>query len=189
MKRPSFVEGITVALIASLVGSILFTALIPYFSVTLVLRVLITLTGFSYSLYLLGRSQVRVGRVTAAVSWILTATLSWLMVPSLLQYLAIHLAIVWFIRSLYFYASLFSALTDLGLIVLGLFSALWAFSHTGSVFAAIWCLFLVQALFIFIPAHMRTHVNAGAPEQRNIDRFERAHNNARAALRRLSSNH
>jgi hypothetical protein len=189
MKHPTFFEGIAVALIASLAGSTLFAVLSPYFSIPFVLRVLITLTGLSYGIYLLGRSPVRVGRVTAAASWILVTVLSWILAPSPLQYLAIHLAAIWLIRSLYFYASLFPALADLGLSAMGLSAALWAFFHTGSLFAAIWCLFLVQALFVFIPAHAHRNAEASHPDQKDIDQFERAYGRAQSALHRLSLEH
>lgn len=189
MKHPTFFEGVAVALIASLGGSALFVVLSPLFSIPYVIRLLITLTCLSYSIYLLARSNVRVGRVTAAASWMLVSALSWILAPSPLQYLAIQLAFIWLIRSLYFHASLFSAFADLGLSVMGLFSSLWAFTHTGSLFAAIWCLFLVQALFVFIPTLPRNRASIGHPDQADIDPFELAYGRAQSALHRLSLNH
>ncbi len=187
MKRPTFFEGVSIALAASLVGSILFTVMTPPFSGGQVLRLLIAVVGFGYSLYLLGRSPVRVGRITAVAFWFLVAGLSWFFVPSISLYLAMHLAAIWFIRSLYFYSSLLSALTDLGLTGFSLCSAIWAFIHTGSLFLAIWCFFLTQALFVFIPKRIGTSTEH--PEAKAEDRFERAHRDAQAALRRISSIH
>ena len=187
MKHPTLFEGVGLALLFSLGGSILFSALSQLLSAAVTLRLLIAVAGFGYSLYLLTRSPAHVGQITAFISWILMAGVSWFLAASLPMYLAMHLAAIWLIRSLYFYSSLFSALIDLLLTGLGLSSAIWAFLHTGSLFIAIWCFFLSQALFVFIPKTMRSNVGAVQPEREADERFERAHNAAQAALRKLSS--
>lgn len=187
MKYPTFPEGVSIALAASLAGSILFTLIpLPLLN-TQMLRLLISVTGFLYSIYLLGRSTEVVGRVTAAGSWILLAAVCWFLSIPLSLYLVIHLGALWVIRSLYFYSSLLSALADLGLIGLGVSSAIWAFMHTGSLFLAIWCFFLTQALFVFIPKRIRSR--HGHPAVKSEDRFERAHSNAQSAIHRLSTIH
>jgi len=187
MKHPTFVEGVGMALAASLAGSILFTLIpLPLLNMA-ALRLLISVTGFLYSIYLLGRSTERVGRVTTAGSWFLLATVCWFLNIPLSLYLVIHLGAVWITRSLYFYSSLLSALADLGLIGFGVSSGAWAFMHTGSLFLSIWCFFLTQALFVFIPRHTRNRTRH--PAVKSEDRFERAHSNAQAALHRLSTIH
>ncbi len=184
MKHPSLFEGVSIALAASLAGSILFTVMPPPLLNVQVLRLLISVAGLGYSIYLLGRSSERVGRVTAAASWMLLAGVSWFLNIPLSLYLVIHLGAIWIIRSLYFYSSPLSALADLGLIGLGVSSAIWAFIHTGSLFLAIWCFFLTQALFVFIPKRMPGR--SSHPVVQAEDPFERAHSNAQAALYRLS---
>ena len=187
MKHPTFPEGAGIALAASLAGSILFTLIpLPLLN-TQVLRLLISVGGLMYSVYLLTRSTERVGRVSAIASWILLGVASWLLDIPLSLYLVIHLGAIWSIRSLYFHSSLLPALADLGLIGLGLASAVWAFMHTGSLFLAIWCFFLTQALFVFIPKGRRSSL--GRQTVKHEDSFERAHSNAQAALHRLSTLH
>jgi len=185
MKHPTLFEGVSIALAASLAGSILFTVMPPPLLNVQVLRLLIAVAGFGYSIYLLGRSSERVGRVTAIASWMLLAGVSWFLNIPLSLYLVIHLGAIWIIRSLYFYSSLLSALADLGLIGLGMSSAIWAFIHTGSLFLAIWCFFLTQALFVFIPKRMPGR--SSHPVIQAEDQFERAYSNAQAALHRLST--
>jgi hypothetical protein len=187
MRHPTFLEGVAVAVVASTAGSILFTALTAVFAGGAVLRVVIAGIGLGYVLYLFSRSRERTGRITALVAWAAVAGLTWLMSPALPLYALVHLGLVWLIRSLYFYCSVLSALADLGLTGLSLAAAVWASIHTGSLFLAIWCLFLVQALFVAIPEGMDRKGLQGARSNADEDRFQRAYRAAQAAVRKLAS--
>lgn len=189
MKQPKFFEGVAVALGASLVGSVLYSALTLVFASGEVLRLLIAGFGLGYVIYLLSRSRERVGRMTVLVVWALVAIATWLLEPVLPLYLLVHVSCVWLIRSLYFYSNLLSALSDLGLTGLGLAAAIWAASHAGSLFLSIWCFFLVQALFVAIPSRLSREGRAGRSECEGEDRFEHAHRIAETAVRKLSSVH
>ncbi len=189
MKQPTFFEGVAVALGASLIGSVLYTALTLVFAGGGVLRLLVAGIGFGYVAYLLSRSRERVGRITVLVAWALVAVATWLLEPALPLYLLVHVSFIGLIRSLYFHSSLLSALGDLGLTGLGLAAAIWAASHSGSLFLSIWCFFLVQALFVAIPSRLSREGRADRTERDSEDRFERAHRVAEAAVRKLSSVH
>ena len=189
MKQPTFLEGVAVALTASLLGSALYSVLSSAFPAGAVLRLLIAGIGLAYVLYLLSRSRERVGRVTVVAAWTLVTGVIWFIEPPLLPYVLVQLGFIWLTRSLYFYSSVLPALADLGLHGLGLASAIWAAGQTGSVFLSLWCFFLVQALFVAIPARLnrRNRETPAGPE--NEDRFQRAHRTAEAAVRKLSSIH
>jgi hypothetical protein len=58
-------------------------------------------------------------------------------------------------------------------------AAFWAYGHTGSVFIAIWCFFLTQALFVLIPAR-------GRPDRLTSPSFNEAHRAADQAIARLA---
>ncbi|WP_455234009.1 hypothetical protein [Thiogranum longum] len=189
MRPPSFLEGVALALAASIAGSILFTVLAPLFSGATVLRLLIAVIGFGYLIYLLRRSPERIGRISALAVWVVAAGAVWLAQPPLVLYLIIHLGLIWVIRSLYFYGSVLSSLADLGLTGLSLAAAIWSATHTGSLFLSLWCFFLMQALFVAIPHDLRTRANGTRSAPDSEDRFQRAHRVAQAALRKLSSTH
>ncbi len=189
MKRPSFLHGVGVALLASFSGGILFSVISGPLPSDLVLRAVIAMLGLGYTLYLLSRSDERVGRVTTVMLWSLMFTISWIGAPSLMLYLLMHVGSLWLVRSLYFYTSLLSALLDLSLSAMSLATALWAAAHTGNIFLAIWCFFIGQALFVGIPASMRRQEQLVDGELIDYAMFQRAHRTAEAALRRLSVNH
>lgn len=185
MSRPSFLEGVGVALVIAAVAGMTLSALSPPWSMSAVLYPLVAAVAFAYLIYLLRRSRERVGRVAVVVFWLVGAGVLWLAQPPLLLYVAAHLGMIWLIRSLYFHASVLSALADLGLSGFSLIAALWAANQTGSLFMTLWSLLLVQALFVAIPASFRK--GAGADDAGESDEFQRAHANAEAALRRLTS--
>jgi len=187
MKQPTFFEGVGVALAASLVGSSLFATLTPIFAVGGVLRLLVAGISLGYIVYLLGRSRERVGRVTVVAFWALLAGGIWFLKLPLPLYLLLHLVAIWLIRSLYFYSSLLSTLADLLLSGLSMSTAIWAFIHSGSLFLGIWCFFLMQSLFVVIPAHISSRTDTSGPDRISEERFEHAHRMAQAAVRKLYS--
>jgi hypothetical protein len=189
MKQPTFPEGVSVALAASLAGGVLYSAMGAVFPGIPVLRLLIAGISLAYVVYLLSRSPERVGRITATAAWLLIAGVLWFTQPPLLLYVFVHLGALWVIRSLYFYSSTLSALADMGLNGLSLAAAIWAVTWTGSVFLGIWCFFLVQALFVFIPKSIRRKPGAVRAGDEREDRFQHAYRSAEAAVRKLSSSH
>ncbi|MES9826589.1 MAG: hypothetical protein ABW127_19395 [Candidatus Thiodiazotropha endolucinida] len=187
MKRPGFLEGVGVALVATIGGGVLFSALTTVFVTDFVLRLLITMMGLLYVIYLLRRSGEKVGRITSMSVWLAAAIVVWLMGLSLPFYLMAHLGLVWLIRSLYFYSSLISALADMGLVLFGLAAAVWAVLQTGNLFLSVWSFFLVQALFVFIPNTWKRSSKPAAAVESADDRFQLAHRTAEAALTKLST--
>jgi hypothetical protein len=184
MTRPTFLEGVGVALLASLGAGAAYAGLGLFFPVGLALRLVIAGLSLGYLLYLLGRSRERVGRISLLLLWGLMAAGSWLLGLSLPLYVLAHLGLVWLVRVLYHQSGFLAALLDLGLAALGLGAALWAAGHSGSLFLACWSFFLVQALFTAIPVRFG---GGPAPANPADDRFEQAHRAAEAALRSLAT--
>lgn len=183
MKRPGFLEGVVVALIASVFGAAVLTVPALLFGSGLD-RLVIAAIGLAYVLYLLVRSGERIGRVTVVTLWLLVAAASWWLAPPLPIFVVVHVGMVWLVRSLYFHASALSAVADLGLNGLAVAAAIWAGFHTHSLWLGLWCFFLVQALFVAIPPHWRRPKHAQATAD---DRFEAAHRAAESALRKFST--
>jgi hypothetical protein len=187
MKRPTFLGGVGVALAASIAGGVLFAMLSSVFTRGPALHVIIAGLGLGYILYLLRHSGKRIGRLSVVSLWAVVAVIAWFAAPSLWSVIAAHLGLIWLVRSLYFHGSVLIALADLGLVVVGLMAAIWAVRQAGgSLVPGLWCFFLVQALFVMLPANLQRRDNAESAIQAE-DAFQHAHRAARAAVRRLSS--
>ena len=189
MKRPSFLHGVIVAAMLGFFASATVAALTPFIGLGAVLRLVIPALGLAYLLYLFSRSKERLGRVTALTLWGALALITWWLAPPLPLYLLIHVAVIWLLRSLYFYSGVMPALMDLGLSALSVSATVWAISRSGSVFLATWCFFLVQALFVGIPGRIGHKHPDRHPDPDPGDRFQHAYRIAEGELRKLTSIH
>ena len=185
MKRPSFLHGVIVAAILGFFASAVVATLTPFVGIGAVLRLVIPALGLAYLLYLISRSQERLGRVTTLTLGGALAAATWWIGPPLPLYLLIHVAAVWLVRSLYFYSGVLPALMDLGLNALSISASVWAISRSGSVFLATWCFFLVQSLFVAIPPAIQKKARASQDTVTESEAFERARRQADQALRQL----
>lgn len=184
MKTISFVNGVVVALALAFCGSVLFATLTPIFSSAAVLRSIVSLLTLGYLCYLLTQSTVRIGRVTAfALALAVTAVCLFLQ-PSLLLYLLVHIGLIWLVRCCYFHNSLTGALADLGFCALGFAAAVWAAERSGTLFLALWCFFLAQALVLPVLRHRANGGDKTLPDERET--FRRAYRSAESALRRMN---
>ena len=183
MKTLNFWQGVFVALTASLLGSIVYFALSNLFSADCGIRLVISGLALAYSLYLLSCSRERTGRITFMLVFCIAIALLWLLYPALSLCFWQVLAI-WLMRSLYCHSGLLASLADLGLSMLSLAAAFWTLGSTGNLFLSIWCFFLTQALFVFIPE--RSNLDQAASPDTEAD-FKRAYQAAEAAVRKLSS--
>jgi hypothetical protein len=187
MKMPGFFEGVVVALAAALAGTAVFAALQSLFSFDTAWRLLVAGLSLTYVLYLLSRSRERVGRATVVVLWMGMTGAAWLAGLPITVSVLMQLLAVWLVRSLYFHAHLLAVFVDGVLNGLALSAGVWALFHSGSLFLGIWCFFLVQAAFVFIPSSLPSAGKPFAPET-EMD-FQHARRTAESALRRLSSTH
>lgn len=189
MKQPTLFEGVSVALIASIGATVLFTALGAILPVEAVVKLLIALFSLGYISYLLSRSRECLGRVTLVAGWSLVAAVIWLFSPSLAIYGLTHLVMIWLVRALYYYNSLLSALADLGLNAIAVAAAAWAAYQTESLLITTWCFFLAQALFVYIPPRLFRKEARAAGSSINEDLFQQSHRAAETALQKLSTTH
>lgn len=184
-KRPGFLHGVIVAAVFGFFASAVVATLTPFLGFDSVIRLVIPALGLAYLLYLMRRSEERLGWVTALSLWSALTAITWWVAPAFPLYLLIHVAAVWLVRSLYFYSGVMPALIDLGLNALSISAAVWAISRSGSVFLATWCFFLVQALFVAIPPTMQGKKKPQRNTTADSEHFERARRQADAALRQL----
>ena len=187
MKRPDLLQGIIVAVLLSLAAPAvhhLVDLLVPrMLAQKLVIAVLTT----AYVFYLLRLHHARIGNVVLGTGTvlILVAALLWGLATSTLVFVSITL--IWIVRSLITYSSVFMSTVDGALCLLGLGVAVSAIGATGSAFWAIWCFFLSQSLFALIPDQPgRSNKPARSTPLMETGSFSAAHKAAEAALRELA---
>lgn len=185
MKRPTFIQGAIVAAVLGFFASAIVATLTPFVGLGAVVRLVIPGLALAYLAYLLSRSGERVGRVTTMTLWGALAAVTWWLAPPLPLYLLTHVTAIWLVRSLYFYSGMLPALMDLGLSALGVSATVWAITRSGSVFLAVWCFFLVQALFVAIPPAIKSRRQSPADIASDNATFETAKRQADQALRQL----
>ena len=147
------------------------------------LKLCISLLILAYLAYLLQASDRRAGKITLylLIAGCLTIASFWKM--AVVPFLMLSVFWIWLARSLLFYSRAIHSIIDLSLCAGGLAWALWAYQHSASLIAAVWCFFLIQALWVFIPRHRSAdrHGDHSASEH-----FERSYDAAEAALKILA---
>ena len=184
MNGPRFSHGVWCAATLAFLVSVMIAAFTPFVGLLSVVRFAIPLTALLYVIFLFRQSEEKTGRIVMLVTWFLFAATTWWLAPSLAIYLIAHIFAVWLIRSLYFYTGFLPATLDLGLSLVSLSAFAWGLERTGSVFLAVWCLFLVQALFVLIPRSVSSRRNKVKFES-GSDAFVRARQQADKALQQI----
>ncbi|MBK1718512.1 hypothetical protein CKO27_12825 [Thiocystis violacea] len=172
-----------IALIAALLASVFHLA----FSLVLprgdAAQLIVIGLGLGYGLYLLGRSRERAGRVLLVFVWLAISLVVAALFAGVWPQILTQIGLVWLTRVVYHQPDPLAALLDLGLLLLGLATAVWTLERTGSLFLMVWTLFLIQALFTRIPSLIGSA--RGVPPR--TDPFDTAERAAERALRRLAS--
>ena len=179
MNATGFWREAGIALVLSAAGAVAFGALSPLVGGAPALRFVSLALGSAYLASLLLASQERVGRAVVLAASSATALLLVLWNPPWWCWVLSQAGLIWLVRSLYRYDSLFAALADAVLGLFALATACVAMQRSQSLFLALWSYFLVQTLFVLIPRSMQA-----ASREAPVDGFTEALGVAESALRR-----
>ena len=189
MHRPTLLEGVLVALVLSLSVSplIVFVQLVT--GSLLAWKIVVMVLAYTYMCYLLARSERSSGRVTLGLLALTVLLASLVFNLRFATLLLLCVTLMWAVRSFAYSRSLVSAVLQGGVCILGCGAALMVYGHSGSLALALWSFFLVQAAFVFIPAHClrRPAAPSGATLGDALDGFGRAYHAAEQALERLTT--
>ncbi len=177
--KPGLVEGVLLALVASVLGALLCQMFAITLGAGLGLRTVAALLSLIYGLYLYARAARCTGRSLFLFLWLMASILLAGTGAPLYVVFVVYLSGVWLLRSALFHSRAIAVLADLALVVLGALAAAWAWHQTGSVLAALWSLLVTQSLFVLVPGRARASLDDGTQS------FARAERAATAALRRL----
>ena len=184
MNSLGFSRAAGAAAVLAFMTSAAVAALTPFVGMSAVVKLAIPVTALAYLVFLLRNTAERTGRVIVLSTWCALAMAIYFIDPPMAVHVLAHLGAIWLVRSLYFYSGFLPALTDLLLSGLSLAALTLAIERTGSLFIGIWCLFLVQALFVFVPAS----IGPGSKARQAVateGQFQRARHQAERILRQL----
>lgn len=176
-----FGPALLLALALALIGAVAHLSLAPWIGGAYSLRCALLLVGTLYWLALLASAPRRSGRLLALAAWCALCLALALLWPPLWLWLFAATGSFWLLRSLQRYQSLLQAAADAAVGAFALGFAVVAAQHTHSLFLALWCYFLGQALVAFVP---RKPAPTGQHAEAND--FDASYRSAEAALRRLS---
>ena len=187
-SEKSLLYGIVVAAGLSLVSVLLGTVLAFLLFGSLALNLLIGSLALLYVFAIFRGSKSKSGHTVSAVLGILVLPFGAVILPTNLYFL-MAVALVWMLRSLHSYRSIVASLIDLSLCVLSIGAGLLGYVMSGSIVAAVWCFFLTQSLYVFIPKDgfslSAGEETAGESPPQTFERFLRAHQAAESALRQM----
>ncbi|MCP4876378.1 MAG: hypothetical protein GY896_13025 [Gammaproteobacteria bacterium] len=186
MKAPGIIDGIVIAIVISLGAGAAKLVLGGFIAHSTLFSLLLCAATLIYLIYLLKRSNARIGRVVVIIGWALASLAGWFFDLLLFEQVLVQAGVIWLVRSLYFHGSMFSAALDFGLVSCGLAASAWAMVNTGSLVGALWSFFLVQALFCWIPQLTRQQAGDLYTTRQNLSSFQCAHRVALDAVRKLT---
>ena len=186
MKNPGIIDGIIVAIAISLGAGAASLVLGGFIGYATLFNLVLCAATLTYLVYLLIRSSARVGRVVVIAGWLVASLACWFFDVALFEQVLVQAGIIWLVRSLYFHASILTAALDFGLVAAGLAASAWAMVNTGSLAAALWSFFLVQALFSWIPDLAQKKSADVYRNQQDQSSFQSAHRVALDAVRKLT---
>lgn len=183
MTRPTLIQNLTAALVATVLTLLVKPFLHAAFSGPVAVKLTLALTTVLYAAYWLHHSRARAGKILALLTLML-AVPGALLLNTVTSQLIVLVTTLWGIRCLLYYSSPLSGLADLSLCLISLAGAYQAYVTSHSWVTAIWIFFLLQSLQALIPKRLghRKAASSGPAD----DRFNRAHAEAEAAIRQLS---
>jgi hypothetical protein len=181
MNAEALWRGLLLAVLLSTGGAVVFAVLAPLAGAATSLRVSLLLAASAWMLDQLRHAGP--GRLLAGSAWIVMCAALLLINPPLWGWLALLAVALWLGRSLRQPRRLLLCATDCALSLLAAAASLVALRHTGSVWLALWCLLLLQALSLSLAS------NPGSVVRDANARFDAARRAAERALHALGRTH
>ncbi len=187
MRTPTFTAGMLYAAAASLLGPAVHAALAIVLPATAALSATITLLGAGHALVVLTQSRVPSGRLVLTLAWLLLSVVTWQFGAAPWQVLCVQLALAWLLRAWAWQPRLAGVLLEMAVCAGAAVAAAGSLALGHSLTLAIWACCLVLAL----PAGLSScAIGDPTPAGVAVDgRFNRARQQAQAALRRLNATH
>ena len=186
MNAPGFSRGVAIAFLITLYAAAVTSILGGSIFYLTLFEVCLYGSTLIYLIHLLKNSENPVGRIVTVSVWAMASIACSLINIPPVEQVFIQAAIIWLTRSLYFHYSILAAFLDLGLVSFGLAASAWAVFNTGSTAAALWCFFLIQSMFCWIPDPKSPPSLHASMSGKSNSTFSAAHRIAIDAVRKIS---
>ena len=150
-QRKGFLGEVVFGFSVSLIAAAVALTLSFLFPAELIARIVVAGIGLAIVVRAIARSDEKTGRVVTLVVWLVATAAIWLAGTGLATFIIVQLTLAWLVRSLFFYSRFIEAGLDFALALLATSFAIFAAVRTESVFLAVWCFLLVQAMHVAIP--------------------------------------
>ena len=150
-RNAGFLTEAVFGFVVSLIAAAVALTLSFLFPAAFIARLVVAGTGLAIVIRSIARSDEKTGRILTLVVWLVATAAVWLTGVGLATFIIVQLTLSWLVRSLFFYSRFIEVGLDLGLTLLATSFAVFAAVRTESVFLAVWCFLLVQAMHVAIP--------------------------------------
>ncbi|VAW64242.1 hypothetical protein MNBD_GAMMA11-2423 [hydrothermal vent metagenome] len=183
MKDMTFNKGVVIALAASLFSSVSLSIFMDSAYSRIFMEIVFSIISFLYIVYLMQCSRIKTGRPTVGLIWLIITLALLHLESNIILFTVFQVSAIWLVRSLFYYSGLIPSMIDFCLTVLSFFTAVWAAIYTDSIFIFVWCFFLCQAVFVFIPEKFKNKKNM----HKYTDSFDLSLHRAESAVRQILS--
>lgn len=184
MKRPSLLKNIGLAVVLTIVAVTTGILSFAMFSSTVSSKLVIFLVSLLYLVRLVSCSQLRAGKLILNLGCLALLIGGGLLIEQPGNLLMMATVMIWMVRFLLYYSSIFTAFADLVLCLMSLAGFALSLNSSHSVAVALWSFFLIQSLHALIPERF-CGSRCAAEEKRSEHRFDRAYQSAEEAVRQM----
>ncbi len=182
----SFYPHIWWGLLFSVSGALIAYVGTPILGGLFALKLSAALTGSTYVCWLTSRLNGKPGAISITLILAVTLFIGMLLNATFLYLASAGLLSLWFVRSFRRYRSFLGYALDFVVLGMSLLASAAAYFYTGSVFLALWCFFLVNGFYVFIPIQALPWQRTETRQQGDLtSQYDEAETSARQALNQL----
>ncbi|MCO7222811.1 hypothetical protein [Pleionea sp. CnH1-48] len=180
MSSSQFMTHALVGFVLAIVAQLSVWTLKVFVPPLLVYETTFCLLALFYLLYLISQSRHRSGSLIVLSAWLVICLVCWGWNDTFALVLGLT-GLVSFTRFLFFHRRWLAFCADILLSITALALAVATLAHTQQISLAVWCFFIVQALFLFIPGQKGLARN-GALGNTSDEAFDKARVRAEQSL-------
>ncbi len=184
MKKTSLLQNIVLAILLAMIAVSIEFVLSTIGGTEATAKLVIILVMLTYQTKMIHRSTLRAGKLTLSLLCLMLMVSGYYFLDQPGSLLIMSTAMIWAVRSILSYSSIFTACADLLLCMIGLAGFSMTVVSGGSLALAVWSYFLIQSLHALIPGRFGEY-RQNTEDSQTVHRFDRAYQSAEEAVRQI----